>query len=97
VPLKDLLKEESAISGSTSGGARHSKQDQGGTCFCLVGKACVERKRDHITKEVKSRYWWDRTHNYGNLLPKAVNQALWIDNKETGTDFWQMAIGVNWR
>jgi hypothetical protein len=55
---------------------------------------CRGRKRDRITKEVKSRYWWDRTHtNYGNLLPKTVNQALWIDDKEMGTgDFWQTAI-----
>jgi hypothetical protein len=39
---------------------------------------------------VKSRYW-DRTHKYGILLPKSVEEALRID-KETGTDFWQRAI-----
>jgi hypothetical protein len=50
----------------------------------------VLRKRDRIIKKVKSRYW-DRTHKYGILLPKSVEEALRID-RETGTDFWQKAI-----
>jgi hypothetical protein len=50
----------------------------------------VLRKRDRIIKKVKSRYW-DRTHKYGILLPKSVEEALWID-WEMGTDFWQKAI-----
>lgn len=50
----------------------------------------VLRKRDRIIRKVKSRYW-SRTHKYGILLPKSVEDALRID-KETGTDFWQRAI-----
>jgi hypothetical protein len=50
----------------------------------------VLRKRDRIIKKVKSRYW-DRTHKYGILLPKSIEEALRID-RETGTDFWRKAI-----
>jgi hypothetical protein len=50
----------------------------------------VLRKRERIIKKVKSRYW-SRTHKYGILLPKSVDEALRID-RETGTDFWQKAI-----
>jgi hypothetical protein len=50
----------------------------------------VLRKRDRIIKKVKSRYW-DRTHKYGILLPKSVEEALRID-RETGTNFWEEAI-----
>ena len=50
----------------------------------------VLKKRDRIIKKVKSRYW-DRTHKYGVLLPKSVEEALRID-RETGTTFWQDAI-----
>jgi hypothetical protein len=50
----------------------------------------VLRKRDRIITKVKSRYW-DRTHKYGNLLPKTVKDAFRID-KEMGTDFWQGAV-----
>jgi hypothetical protein len=42
----------------------------------------VLRKCDRIIKKVKSRYW-DRTHKYGILLLKSVEEALWID-WETG-------------
>jgi hypothetical protein len=35
----------------------------------------VLRKRDRIIKKVKLRYW-DRTHKYGILLPKSVEEAL---------------------
>jgi hypothetical protein len=50
----------------------------------------VLRKRDRIIRKVKSRYW-GRTHKYGILLPKSVEEALRID-RETGTDLWQKAI-----
>jgi hypothetical protein len=49
------------------------------------------RKRDRITKKVKSRYW-KRTHKYGIELPhSSVKEALKIDER-TGTTFWQDAI-----
>jgi hypothetical protein len=43
-------------------------------------------KRDCIIKKVKSRYW-QRTHKYGIVIPKSVDEALHID-KEMGTEFW---------
>ena len=50
----------------------------------------VLRKRDRIIRKVKSRYWM-RTHKYGVLVPKSVEEALRVD-KETGTDLWRNAI-----
>jgi hypothetical protein len=50
----------------------------------------VLRKRDRIIRKVKSRYW-SRTHKFGILLPKSVEEALRLD-KESGTDLWQKAI-----
>ncbi|MCK7490470.1 MAG: hypothetical protein MZW92_00710 [Comamonadaceae bacterium] len=50
----------------------------------------VLRKRDRIIRKVKARYW-QRTHKYGILVPKTVDEALKID-KETGTTFWAVAI-----
>jgi hypothetical protein len=50
----------------------------------------VLRKRDQIIRKVKSRYW-ARTHKYGVLLPKSVEEALRFD-RESGTDLWQKAI-----
>jgi hypothetical protein len=50
----------------------------------------VLKKRDRIIRKVKSRYW-ARTHKYGIVLPKSVEEALRVD-KETGTDLWQKAI-----
>ena len=47
-------------------------------------------KRDRIIRKVKSRYW-ARTHKYGIVLPKSVEEALRID-REMGTDLWQKAI-----
>jgi len=35
----------------------------------------VLRKRDRIIRKVKSRYW-QRTHKYGVLVPKSVDEAL---------------------
>ncbi len=46
----------------------------------------VLKKRDRIIRKVKARYW-DRTHKYGVLLPKSVEEALRID-RDTGTTFW---------
>jgi hypothetical protein len=50
----------------------------------------VLRKRDCIIRKVKSRYWM-RTHKYGILVPKSVEEALRV-NKESGTDLWTKAI-----
>jgi len=50
----------------------------------------VLRKRDRIIKKVKSRYW-ERTHKFGILLPKSVEEALHFD-RESGTDLWKQAI-----
>jgi hypothetical protein len=50
----------------------------------------VLKKRDRIIRKVKSRYW-ERTHKYGDRLPKTVAEALRMD-RDTGTDFWQRAI-----
>jgi hypothetical protein len=50
----------------------------------------VLTKCDHIIRKVKSRYW-ARTHKYGIVLPKSVEEALRI-NREMGTDLWQKAI-----
>jgi hypothetical protein len=50
----------------------------------------VLHKRNRIIKKVKSRYW-DHTHKYGILLPKSIEEALWID-REMGTNLWQKAI-----
>jgi hypothetical protein len=50
----------------------------------------VLRKRDRIIRKVKARYW-QRTHKYGILVPKTVDEALRID-QETGTTFWAVAI-----
>ena len=48
------------------------------------------KKRERIIRKVKSRYW-DRTHKYGILLPRSVEEALRID-QETNTTFWQNAM-----
>ena len=48
------------------------------------------KKRERIIRKVKSRYW-DRTHKYGILLPRSVEEALRID-RETNTTFWQNAM-----
>jgi hypothetical protein len=50
----------------------------------------VLRKRDQISHKVKSRYW-SRTHKFGILLPKSVEESLQFD-RESGTDLWQKAI-----
>jgi len=50
----------------------------------------ILKKRDRIIRKVKSRYW-ARTHKYGILLPKSVEEALRID-RESGTDLWKKAI-----
>jgi hypothetical protein len=50
----------------------------------------VLRKRNCIVAKVK-RYW-RTTHKFGIRVPKTVEEALPI-NKETGTDFWQKALG----
>ena len=50
----------------------------------------VLKKRNRIIRKVKSRYWV-RTHKYGILIPKSVEEALRFD-RESGTDFWQRAI-----
>jgi hypothetical protein len=52
----------------------------------------VLRKRDHIIKKVKSRRYWQRTHKYGIVIPKSVDEALHITNKEMGTEFWTKAL-----
>jgi hypothetical protein len=50
----------------------------------------VLRKHDHIIQKVNARYW-QRTHKYGILVPKTVDEALMLE-KETGTNFWAVAI-----
>ena len=50
----------------------------------------VLKKRDRIIKKVKSRYW-ERSHKYGILLPKSVEEAMRLDRK-SGTDVWRRAI-----
>jgi hypothetical protein len=50
----------------------------------------VLKKRDRIIRKVKSRYW-QRTHKYGIVVPKSVEEALCTD-KETWTEFWTKAI-----
>jgi hypothetical protein len=50
----------------------------------------VLRKRDRIIRKVKSRYW-QRTHKYGVLVPKSVDEALRLD-RDSGTDLWTKAI-----
>ena len=50
----------------------------------------VLRKCDRMIAKVRSRYW-KRTHKFGILIPKSVNEALLLDDK-TGTDLWQKAI-----
>jgi hypothetical protein len=50
----------------------------------------VLRKRDILINKVKSRYW-QRTHKYGIVVPKLVDEALCID-KEMGTEFWMKAL-----
>jgi hypothetical protein len=48
-------------------------------------------KWDRIICKVKSWYCWARTHKYGIVLPKSIEEALLI-NREMGTDLWQKAI-----
>ena len=55
----------------------------------------VLRKRDRIVSKIKSKYW-RTTHKFGIRLPQTAAEALQID-KETGTDFWQKAIGKELR
>ncbi len=51
----------------------------------------VLQKRNRIVAKVK-RYW-QTTHEFGILrVPKIVKETLAIDD-ETGTDFWQKALG----
>ena len=42
----------------------------------------ILKKRDRITRKVKSRYW-ERTHKYGIVLPKTVAEALRLDRGPT--------------
>jgi hypothetical protein len=51
----------------------------------------VLRHRRRIIGKVKNKYWLT-THKFGVRLPHTVDEALRID-KDTGTDFWQKAIG----
>ncbi len=48
------------------------------------------RKRDRMIGVIRSRYM-KRTHKFGILMPKTVQEALEID-RESGTDLWKRAI-----
>ena len=50
----------------------------------------IIRKRNHVVKKVKLRYW-RMMHKFGIQLPHLVEEALRID-EETGTDFWRWAL-----
>ena len=45
------------------------------------------KKKARIIDKVKSKYW-ERTHKYGNRVPKTVKEALEIDRVNGDSKWW---------